>query len=311
MKMNKPFRILFLMLSPIIFFVFGCTEAKKSDAQIKEEKNDRFAKVSIEDGLYPMMINPCLQFDTLDATADCTFKSVPGLEAMQNLLTGEADAIILARDYTRFEDSVMKAYKVKPHVRMPFAYDALVFYVNYTVQIDTLSDLQIKAMLSDRNKQIQDYFPRIKEDFEFVTNSHLSSELVNINQLILKGKSLQRKFKMLPSADSAMNYVKNRKNAIGIGYLSQVIKQPDLKMIRIGYNDSAGKYIYPRTVHQANIVRKLYPYIVTDYIYIFDESKNAAMRLGRYISKHGNVQKYILNWGIAPAFAKIKLIDEG
>jgi ABC-type phosphate transport system substrate-binding protein len=309
--MNKSVYKLILLLLPIILFVFGCTETKKSDAEIKEEKNARFAKVSIEEGLYPMMINPCLQFDTLDATADCTFKRVPGLEAMQNLLTGEADAIILARDYTKFEDSVMKAYKVKPHVRMPVAYDALVFYVNYQVPIDTLSDTQIKALMSNKNKQMKDYFPRLKEEFEFVTNSHLSSELVNINQLILKNNSLQRKLKMLPNADSAMNYVKNRMNAIGIGYLSQVIKQPDLKMIRIGYSDSVGRYIYPRTVHQANIVRKLYPYIVTDYIYIFDESKDAAMRLGRYISKHGNVQKYLLNWGIAPAFAKIKLIDEG
>jgi len=256
-----------------------------------------------------MFLKPCMTFDSIDTEAELPLSSANAWDAMAKLLTGEAEAIITPKDYTKYEDSIMNAFNVKSHVRMIIARDALTFYVKYNSPIDSLTVEQIDELMFDKNKKLSDYYPKLKNDYIFVTNSNLSSEVVNLNHLVLKDKQAKRRIFYLPNHDSVKTFVKTY-DAIGIGYLSQIIKEPDLKPLRISFTDSSGRYIFPRAVHQANIVRKLYPYIVTHYIYIFSEDKEAAMRLGRYISKHGSAQKYFLDYGVAPAFAQIKIIDE-
>ena len=302
--------ILKLASVAVLALIFvSCGSNKDDKLMTQEEKDYHFARIYIDEGVNEMVAKACRDFDSVDTEAHLTLASETAWDCMAKLLTGDAEAIITPKDYTKYEDSVMKAFYVKPHVRMSFAYDALVFYVAYNQPLDSLTDSQIKTLLTNPDKKFSDYFPRIGKEFEFVTNSHLSSEIVNLKNLVI-GKSVEkRKIKYLANHELVMKYVKEN-DAIGIGYLSQVNKYPDLKALRISYIDSSGKYIFPRAVHQANIVRKLYPYIVTHYIYIFSEGKEAAMRLGRYLSKNPGAQKYFLSYGIAPAFAKIKLIDE-
>lgn len=310
MKTTKDsfLKIRMLALGILSVFAVSCSSNDKQP-QTQEEKDYRFARIYIDEGINEMVNKAVMDFDSIDAEAKLTVASASAWDCMAKLLTGEAEALITPKDYTRYEDSVMKAFDVKPHVKMSFAFDALVFYVGYNQPIDSLTDAQIKSLLTNSDKKFSDFFPRLGKEFEFVTNSHLSSEIVNLKNLVLGTQTEKRKIKYLGNQKQVVDYVKNN-NAIGIGYLSQINKDPDLKALRISFNDSTGKYIFPHAVHQANIVRKLYPYIVTHYIYVFSEQKEAAMRLGRYLSKNAQAQRYFLGYGIAPAFAKIKLIDE-
>ena len=305
--MNKT---IFAAITIFLFTVlFACNSKKEDRPLTKEEKDYRYARIYIDEGVYDMMEKPCLLFDTLDQNAELTIKKAAAWDCMKELLTGNAEAIITPMDYTKYWDSVMKKYEIKPFVRMTIAYDALVFYVKFDSPLDSLTSAQIEELLMDKHKSISRYFPKIKNEYHFVTNSPLSSEAVYMKTMVLKGKKEKRRIYYFPSQDSVKSFVKTY-DAIGIGYLSQVIRDPDLRPLRISFIDSSGKYVFPHAVHQANIVRRLYPYIVTHYIYVFSKQKEAAMRLGRYISKHAKAQKYFLDYGIAPAFAKIKLIDE-
>jgi hypothetical protein len=116
--------------------------------------------------------------------------------------------------------------------------------------------------------------------------------------------------KYFQSSDSVRKYVLEHRDAIGVGYLSQITREMNLKPLSVSYFDSAGNYVFPHAVHQANIVQKFYPYIITHYVYIFDERFENPLRLARFLSKSGIAQRYFKDAGIVPAFAKIKLIDE-
>lgn len=296
----------FLILSMILV---GCNNRKADEPMSQQEKDYRFARIYIDEGIYNMMYKITTAFDTIDVNSEFVFEKASAWDGMAKLLTGDAEALITPKDYTQYEDSIMKAFNINPHVRMLIAFDALVFYVRYDSPLDSMSVDQIEKLLFNKNVRFSEFFPGLKRDYLFVTNSHLSSEIVNLQNLVLKGKKEDRRIYYFPNHDSVITFVKEN-DAIGIGYLSQIIKEPDLKALRISFIDSTGQYIFPRAVHQANIVRRLYPYVVSHYIYVQSEHKEAAMRLGRYLSKVGDAQKYFLNYGIAPAFAQIKLIDE-
>jgi len=307
MKKSKHVLIgIFLLVAGILI---SCNNQTENKPMTQEQKDYKFARIYIDDAVFDMMYPQCIKYDSIDTNAELTISDSTAWDCMAKLLTGEAEAIITPKEYTQYEDSIMNAYGVESHVKMRIAYDALTFFVKYDSPLDSLSVEQIEGLMFDKSKRFSDYFRNINKDYVFVTNSNLSSEAVNLEQLVLKNKKSKRRIFYFPSHDSVITFVKNY-DAIGIGYLSQIIREPDLKPLRISYIDSAGNYIYPRAVHQANIVRKLYPYIVTHYMYVFSKDKEAAMRLGRYLSKHGDAQRYFLNYGIAPAFAQIKIIDE-
>ncbi len=306
MTKNILIAILFILF---LSFFSACNSENKNRPMTQEEKDDRYARIYIDDGVYNLMEKPCLLFDSLDVKAELTIKKAPAWECMKELLTGGAEAIVTPMPITKYWDSIMTKYNVNTPVKMKIAYDALTFYVKFDNPLDSLTDEQIVELMMNKDKKISDYFKNIKGDYGFVTSSPLSSETVNLHKLVLKGKKEKKRIFYAPNQDSVKLIVKST-NAIGIGYLSQIIHDPDLRALRISFIDSSGKYVFPHAVHQANIVRKLYPYIVTHYIYIISNTKEAAMRLGRYISKQGNAQRYFLNSGIVPAFAKIKLINE-
>lgn len=306
LKFIGSYFILFFVLS--ILFV-GCNNKTNNEAKTQQEKDYRFARIYIDEGIYNMMKDITATFDSIDANSEFVFEKASAWDGMAKLLTGDAEALITPKDYTHYEDSIMQAFNIDPHVRMLFAYDALVFYVRYDSPLDSISVEQIEKLLFNKNVRFSEFFPKLSRDYLFVTNSHLSSEIVNLQNLVLKGKKEDRRIYYFPNHDSVITFVKEN-DAIGIGYLSQILKEPDLKPLRISFVDSTGQYIFPRAVHQANIVRRLYPYIVSHYIYVQSETKEAAMRLGRFLSKVGDAQRYFLNYGIAPAFAQIKLIDE-
>jgi hypothetical protein len=227
---------------------------------------------------------------------------------MAHLLSGDARVIVLPRDYLRDEDSLMKAYKVKKHEKMPIAYDGLVFFTQKDFPLDTLNHTEILSILKD-GKAFKSYYPLLKLEPDLVINDINSSEYSNLRKLVLKGDSLKKKLKMMKSADSVIDYVYGA-YSIGIGYLSRVAKDTNLKLIKIGFTDSTGRRIRPKPVHQAYIVQDLYPYKVTIWAYLLEERRNLPFWFGKFLSIEEKVQRYFLDAGIVPAYARIKLIPE-
>ncbi len=301
-KINLGALVVFLLF-PIFF---GCNNDSKNNGQ-------ELTKITVycDEAIYDIIKPLVVQFDSLDPQGEVIFKKTSSMDAMVKLLSGETNAIILPRNYTHYEDSMMKVFSVEPHKRMKYAADALVFYVSVKSEIDTLTDAQIKEYLSNPNYNLNDKNRRIKVNPTLVINNGLSSEVQNLQTLVSGKNPIKRKLKMFNSYDSVKSYIYDNVNDIGIGYLSQIISESKFRPLSISFLDSNKKYIFPHVVHQSNIAQSLYPYIVNHYFYVSDKRQDLPMRLGRYLSTHPTAQKYINQIGLVPAFAKIHLIGEG
>lgn len=266
-------------------------------------------KLYCDNAVYKLMKPMILDFDTLNLNIQVDLKEATAFDCMAKLFATETDAIIISRGYTSKEDSALKKYGLKPHLFANIAYDALVFYTHVDNKIDTIGKEQLTKLFTDNTFKFSNIDPKNSE-YEFVCNNHLSSEFNNLREMILGGKKLEKYIKFFSTPDSVINYVLNNKQAIGIGYLSQVVRKAELKCIQVGFIDSTGKYFMPREVHQANIVRRFYPFRVTHRIMLLKENNEDVLALLRFLSRVGKVQKYFNESGIVPAFGDIRLQQE-
>ncbi len=257
-------------------------------------------------------------FEVLDTTFKMYQNSYPNIkftlvkadsrECMNMILSGQANAVIVARNYLPDEDSLMIEFDVE-RTEMIAAEDALVFYVDRNFPLDTLNHEQIIEILST-NKRFRDFYPQLTFEPELVSNTRRSSEYANFLQLVLGDRQLSKPVKFLTGYDSVKNYVKDNPNAIGIGYLSQIIRQIDWKPLRISFLSENGKREPPQVVHQAFIVQRRYPYIVKYRVLISEGTMSRAFWFASFLSKESIVQNYFNEFGIVPGFAKIKLIKQ-
>ncbi|MCX7879746.1 MAG: substrate-binding domain-containing protein [Ignavibacteria bacterium] len=290
-----------------LIFILVLASCGKEEVQ---KPDSRKITVYCDESIYPIIF-PCVQhYDTIGSLVKLTFRKTSAWDAMAKLLSREADAIVIARSYTRYEDSLMKAFNVSPHTRLTLARDALVFYVNKDSPLDTLTDEQIRNFLTDRKYSLKKIYPKLVAEPIFVSNGILSSELVNLNNLVLKNRNLTRPLKIFNSHDSVKNFVKANSNSIGIGYLSHLFAEPDLRALPISFIDSANRYIFPHNVNQPNILRANYPYIVEHYIFVLDKLNDNSMTFARYLFKPGFPQKFFFERGIVPSNAEFRLIED-
>lgn len=305
MKMTKK---LSLLLPVFVFLFFACQkEENNAEDKVKEIKKLR---IYCDESIYNIMKKPLSVFDSIDIKVDLIVTKSSSFEAMKMFLAGECDVILLPRNYSHYEDSMMAVYGVSPHLRMPVAKDALIFFVNYDSPLDTLNDAQIVELLTNKDKSFKNFYPVVKNEPLFVTNSNQSSEVENIYQIVTKKKKINRNFKLMPLSDSVKAFMLKNPGNIGVGYYANIIGDPQFRALPIGFVDTSGKYVFPRTVHQANILQNLYPYVITYWVYVQEQNNEDAMRFARFISKHPTAQKYFNDFGIVPAYARVNLIDE-
>ena len=116
-------------------------------------------------------------------------------------------------------------------------------------------------------------------------------------------------FKQYENRDSLKAYVRSSKS-IGIGLMSDILKDSTLKAIRIGYTDSTGKRVAPQIVHPGFIVQNMYPLVLPIFAYVKNEKKDLAWGFATFMEKDPSIQKVLLNKGIIPSHAKYNLIQE-
>ncbi len=301
-----------LIIGLFCILLIGCNNSQKDPKAtgIYESVNSGTITCLVDEAVWDFMQPVFHMYDSAYKEIHPTFLKVTSREAMSQLLAGNAKVIVTPRDYLKDEDSLMKVFKVEPHERAIYAIDGLVFYVNKDFPLDSIADTQINEFLSKQEKKLKDYFPLLKKEPVIVSNDYTSSEYANLQKIVLKGSPAKNKLIFQKNSDMVKQYVTENPNAIGIGYLSQIVKDSNFKCLMISFVDSSGKYIFPHVVHQANILRKYYPYIVNHYVYILKKQRDRAFWFAMFLEREFVVQSYFNNSGIVPAYAKIKLIEE-
>lgn len=301
-----------MILISFLCFEYGCNNNYKDPKAtgIYESVNSGTITCWVDEAVWDFMQPVFKMYDSAYKEIHPTFNKVTSREAMAQLLSGNAQVIVTPRDYLKDEDSLMKVFKVEKHERAIYAIDGLVFFVNKDFPLDSITDEQLQSILLKENVGFKTYFPNLKKEPLIVCNDYTSSEYANLKSIVLKSEPKKNKIVFKANSDSVKNYVKENQNAIGIGYLSQVVNEGDLKCLMISYIDTSGRYIFPHVVHQANILRKYYPYIVNHYVYILKKQRDRAFWFAMFLEREFVVQSYFNRAGIVPAYAKIRLIEE-
>ncbi len=302
--------ISFLILVSVISFFIACDNKYSSNDASVETMNSGKLSVAVDASIYNVLDTAFKLYNLVYPNVKIDLQVVESRKAMSLLLSGNSRAIIVARDYLKDEDSLMKVYKVKKHNRIEVAQDALVLFTDLEFPLDTLTDEQLRTILTNKETKFSNYYKKLSFEPQFVTNTVNSSEWANLNTLVVKGVKIVKPILQLSGTDSIKEYVTKNKNTIGISYLSQLAKDKNFKILRISFVNEKGKYEPPQIVHQAFVVQKRYPYIISYWAYLLEDRMNLPYWFASFFGKEAKVQQYFKEIGIVPAFAKIIIIKE-
>ena len=283
----------------------SCTEDRQQ--QTYESPVAGKDTIYVEDVLYPYFLEAKPKYDSVFENAEITLIPVNARRGMSLLFSDTASCVILARDYLRDEDSIVKSMSL-PFQKIEIAKDGLVFFVSKDIPIDTMNLSQLEGMLSGTS--INAIQKKVVLDEALCIPSMQSSEYACFLKCFSKGNSaLSVTFKQYENRDSLKAQVRSSKS-IGIGLMSDILKDSTLKAIRIGYTDSTGKRVAPQIVHPGFIVQKMYPLVLPIFAYVKNEKKDLAWGFATFMEKDPSIQKVLLNKGIIPTHAKYNLIQE-
>ena len=299
----RCFFVCFAVISTM--FMSSCTEDRQQ--QTYESPVAGKDTIYVEDVLYPYFLEAKPKYDSVFENAEITLIPVNARRGMSLLFSDTASCVILARDYLRDEDSIVKSMSL-PFQKIEIAKDGLVFFVSKDIPIDTMNLSQLEGMLSGTS--INAIQKKVVFDEALCIPSMQSSEYAGLLKYFSKGNSaLSVTFKQYENRDSLKAQVR-RSKSIAIGLMSDILKDSTLKAIRIGYTDSTGKRVAPQIVHPGFIVQKMYPLVLPIFAYVKNEKKDLAWGFATFMEKDPSIQKVLLNKGIIPTHAKYNLIQE-
>ncbi len=300
--------ILLSVLAVTAIIISGCDDKPKPNPdQNVETVRAGKAEILCDESIYELIKNIKPVYDTAFPDAKIVLKAVTARAAMSELFAVKARGIIVARDYMRDEDSALKANNRQTHPHFLIAKDGLVFYVKSGFSLDTISKSQLSELLLNPTQTFKNYFPNLSSEPSIILPSTNSSEYANILRFITNNQLPKHSYIVVESPDSVKLLVKNGMG-IGVGYLSQIVKDTSLKALMIGYDDSTGEHVSPKPVHQSYMVMEKYPFVVPIYGYIQEERQNLPWGFLTFMRTDPRIQQYFLNAGIVPGFGKFDLV---
>lgn len=250
-------------------------------------------------------------FSSKNPAAKIELRSVSSREAMEALLARKARIVLLSRGYLQDEDSLMKAYKVEPHRTLHIATDALVFFASKNLPTDTLSVEALREYFQNA-VPLSRAVKGLNGETSVAVPSVLSGVVGNIMIQCCGGRALNAKAKIqvCGSTDSVKMFVRSHPNMIGAGMLSDLIRDTaEFKLLGIKYTDSDGNRRSMK-VEQSAVYREMYPYPAKIQAYLLENLRNLPMGLAAFLAYEPEPQKYFLQKGIVPAYARIQLYEE-
>lgn len=296
-----------LLLAVTIVLTLCSCEDNRPTVDQETAKSGRL-EIYVDDQIADI-VEPSLElFQKEHPQAVLTMKRIPAADAVMALVSREARLAVIARGLLPSEDTLRSdANATFPMTHI--ATDALVIIANRSIQIDTLSDEQLRAWLVGDTKTIstENGGARITS---LICPSPASSVFDNVNTLLLRGRRpVRERLTSLPDAASVVNAVRGNPSVLGVTYLSQVHSDSSVKLLRIGFTNEKGFRVYPQHVHLGYIVQKMYPYPVKIHTVLRDKISHFSLPAGvaGYIYQNADAQRTFLNAGIVPEFAKLVL----
>jgi ABC-type phosphate transport system substrate-binding protein len=297
----------------IMFLLPSCNDNKpdpKAGGEQYETATTGKAEILCDESIADYMQPTFRLFDSSYNEASVTIKPVSAREAMTQLFGTKARGIILSRTYLADEDSLLKANKVPPHAATVIATDALVFAVQSSFPLDTIALDQLKKLFTDQSASLRGMFPNLKTEPIIVCPDSYSSEYGNLLLNLTKNAAPKHPITFVKNSAAVEEEIKKNPNAIGIGYLSRFAGNTNLKMLKIGFQDTTGTYIRPKAVHQSYVVMGKYPLPIKIQGLLLEDRRNLPWGYITFLRNDVRAKEYFLKHGIVPEGARFNLIPE-
>ena len=289
----------------------ACAPSSEKSGTPQETAIEGTAEILCDEEIIDLFAASKALYDKANPKASITLTPINAFDGAAALLRHDARALVMARDWTPEEDTIVGADRGNEGFpRTLIARDALVFFAAKDFPYDTLNAEDIKTWLKG-GSVAKTVYPKISKPPTFIVSGSTSSVYGNIVNVVLGGQEpKQGTVASLRTRDSVIAGVSANPSLIGVGYLSQLVKRSDVKMLRLSFVDSKGEYIRPKPVHQSYLVMGKYPFPVPIYITLRDRASNYNLPSGfmLFVARDGNAQRTFLDAGIEPGYAKIELI---
>lgn len=293
--------------------LLACTRQNSGGGEPSETAIRGTVEIVCDEQIIDLMRPGKILYDSVHPDAHVTLSPRNALDAADALIRHDARAIVLARDWLPEEDSIIKNDKgPEGYPRTMVARDALVFFTSKRFPYDTMHADDLNRYIATGTFDLKAY-PRLKKPPVLVVPGSNSSIYGNVINVICKGR---------PPANGVVTSLGNREATVrrvaadpgmmGVGLLSQFVRDTTVKMIRLSYTDSNGVYESPKPVHAGYLVMGKYPYPVPIYIVLRESVGQYSLPSGYllYIARDGKAQRTFLDAGIEPGYAKLELITE-
>jgi hypothetical protein len=311
----RPIRSAFELLTAVAFLlvITSCSQEQadpQGDAADYETALRGTVEIYVDEQIIDLMQPAKELYDEQNPDAHVTLVPGTALEIADDILEHRIRGAVIARDWLPGEDSAAQRDRGSDGFPVTeIAKDALVFFTAPDFPLDTLNADDIQTWLVG-GTVAPDVYPALSRRPTFVVPGTASSVYGNVMNLITHGKQPARGLvAALGTADAVRTSVLNDRSLIGVGYLSQFVRDSGVKLLRVSFVDSNGTYIRPKPVHAAYLIMGRYPYPVPIRMILKDRASPHSLPSGFavFMARDGNAQRTFFDWGIEPGYARIEL----
>ncbi len=302
-----------LLLGVVLATVVSCTtKSERSDGTPEDYETAirGTVEIHVDEEILPLLLPAKELYDEAHPDARVTLVPRSALELADDMIEHRIRGAVMARQWLPAEDTAVRDDRGgEGFPTTMIARDALVFYAAIDFPLDTLNADDIRTWMAG-GTVAADVYPQLKKRPTFVVPGIASSVYGNVINQITGGVQ-PAKFVMaaLPHRDSVKQAVLSDPTLIGIGYLSQFVRDSSVKMLRLSYTDSSGSYIRPKPVHASYLIMGKYPFPVPVNVILKDRASQYSLPSGfaLFMARDGNAQRTFFDLGIEPGYARIEL----
>lgn len=304
-------RILFLASCATLLIVASCSTDSPREGAPAETALRGTVEIYVDDQVYDVLLAAKSLYDAAHPDAHVTLVPRSALAIADDMIEHRIRGAVLARTWLPEEDSVvLRDRGADGFPRSLIARDALVFYASHDFPLDTLNAQDIETWLVGGTVDT-DVYPALRRPPVFIVPGVESSVYANVLLQITKGRvPANGSMASLSTKDSVRAAIQANPSSIGIGYLSQFVRDSTVKLLRLSYTDAEGTYVRPKPVHAAYLIMGKYPFPVPIYVVLKDRPSNFSLPSGfaQFMGVDGGAQRTFFDQGIEPGYAKIELV---
>jgi phosphate transport system substrate-binding protein len=312
-----------LYIITIFFAISGC----KFD-EIKSVTTTGQLSIVVDENTEPLMKAEIKEFERLNPEAKVTMKVVPTKVAKADLINGDTKFIVVARNFTEEEKSLIEKNKITIK-EYPLAIDGIGFIVNPKNPVKRLTSEDLKKIFTgeykswtdikseqdpNQDKEVKGFFKQGNDKIKLFIQRKNSSTYDYVLDSILKKVDYSAAAVNCSTSVQLLNSVRENENSIGIinmnwlsaGKMDTI--DSSVKALRISKILETGRQYDFAEFHQGLIYNGNYPYRRTIYAISSEvDIKLATGFLTFLIGTDG--QKVVLNNSLVPVTQPVRTIQ--